>query len=131
MARTALVIDDAPEVQALVRTVLESGGYTVVAATDGPKGVALAAAHPPDVILLDLMMPGIDGYETCQRLKADPRTRALPVIFLTASPDMSLNRRAYALGAVACIPKPFRPTSLLATFAAVVPKLAESSRAAG
>ena len=109
-----LVVDDDRLLRQMVRDLLEGADFAVAEAVDGADGVTQAAALHPDLILLDLMMPNVDGYTACQRLKADPATQAIPVIFLTASADLSLNRRAYALGAVACLTKPFRREALVA-----------------
>jgi len=115
MPDRVLIIDDDPILRHMVRSILELAEYEAFEAVDGPDGLAQAARRDPDIILLDLMMPGMDGYETCRGLKADPTTTDIPVIFVTASADPTLNRRAYAAGAVACIPKPFRREALLAT----------------
>ncbi len=109
-----LVVDDDRLLRQMVRDLLEGADCVVAEAVDGADGLTQAAALHPDLILLDLMMPNVDGYTACQRLKADPVTQAIPVIFLTASADLSLNRRAYALGAVACLTKPFRREALVA-----------------
>ena len=109
-----LVVDDDRLLRQMVRDLLEGADFAVAEAVDGADGVTQAAALQPDLILLDLMMPNVDGYTACQRLKADPATQTIPVIFLTASADPSLNRRAYALGAVACLTKPFRREALVA-----------------
>jgi len=115
MPDRVLIIDDDPILRHMVRSFLELAAYEALEAGDGPDGLAQAAHRHPDIILLDLMMPGMDGYETCRGLKGNPTTAAIPVIFVTASADPTLNRRAYAAGAVACIPKPFRREALLAT----------------
>ncbi len=109
-----LVVDDDPLLRHMVRDFLELAGFAVAEAVDGPDGLAQAAARPPYLILLDLMMPGMDGYTVYRTLQAEPATRAIPVVFLTASADPSLNRQAYAAGAVACLTKPFRRDALLA-----------------
>jgi len=109
-----LVVDDDRLLRQMVRDLLEGADCAVAEAVDGADGLAQAAALQPDLILLDVMMPNVDGYTACSRLKADPATQAIPVIFLTASADPSLNRRAYALGAVACLTKPFRREALVA-----------------
>ena len=113
-AARILVVDDDRLLRQMVRDFLEVADFAVAEAVDGPDGLAQAAALQPDLILLDLMMPGMDGYTVCRQLKANPATRDLPVIFLTASPDLSLNRQAYAAGAVACLTKPFRREALVA-----------------
>ena len=109
-----LVVDDDRLLRQMVRDFLEVADFAVAEAVDGPDGLAQATTGLPDLILLDLMMPGMDGYTVCRQLKANPATRDLPVIFLTASPDLSLNRQAYAAGAVACLTKPFRREALVA-----------------
>jgi len=109
-----LVVDDDRLLRQMVRDFLEVAHFAVAEAVDGPDGLAQAAASRPDLILLDLMMPGMDGYTVCRTLQAEQATRAIPVIFLTASPDLSLNRQAFAAGAVACLTKPFRREALLA-----------------
>jgi len=77
-----LAVDDAPENLDIVRNLLASR-YTIKAAVNGPMALKIAEKQPPDLILLDIQMPGMDGYEVCRRLKADPATSAIPVIFLT------------------------------------------------
>ena len=109
-----LVVDDDRLLRQMVRDLLEAANFAVAEAVDGADGLAQAAAFHPDLILLDLMMPDLDGYAVCRSLQADPATRAIPVIFLTISADPSLNRHAYAAGAVACLTKPFRREGLLA-----------------
>jgi CheY-like chemotaxis protein len=89
-------------------------GYAVIEAADGTEGLAKAEALRPHIILLDLLMPGIDGYEVCRTLKKNPETSAIPVIIVTSSPDVTLDHLAYAAGAVACIRKPFRREALFA-----------------
>ncbi len=113
MSATILIIDDDPLMRSLIRDMLKAEGFPTLEAADGPKGVAAAQQGHPDLILLDAIMPGLDGYATCERLKADSATKGIPVIFVTITPDPALNRRAYAFGAVACIPKPFRREALL------------------
>ncbi len=102
-----------------IRTVLELALSldAEIAAELHPSGEALlqrAVAEPWDAILLDAMMPGLDGYETCARLKANPETADIPVVFLTARTQRSESERALALGAVACLAKPFDPMTLAA-----------------
>ncbi len=113
-AATVLIVDD----QALNVDVLEqelaAAGYRTVAARGGEAAIALAREAAPDLILLDVMMPGIDGYEACRRLKANEATRQIPVIFLTALKESFEKVRAFGLGAVDYVTKPFETEELLA-----------------
>ena len=118
MRKRVLVIDDDAQARALVAASLESKGSEVRGATGGVNGLTLADAEPPDAILLDLRMPGMDGYEVCRILRQGPKTGSIPVVMLTASDDPHLNREAYAAGAQACVPKPFRKDSLIAVIEA-------------
>jgi signal transduction histidine kinase len=105
--KTVLVVDDTAVEAAMVAGALKSDFKTVVA-TNGDRALVLAkGAHKPDLILLDVMMAELDGYEVCRRLKADPVTRDVPVIFLTAKTDMEDETKGFELGAVDYIHKPF------------------------
>ena len=109
-----LIVDDTPDNLALLRDLLRDA-YAVRVANSGEKALQIAAsAAPPDLILLDIMMPGLDGYEVCRRLKGDPRTRDIPVIFLTAKAEPEDERRGLELGAVDYITKPISPAIVLA-----------------
>jgi len=110
---TVLVIDDTADNLTLASGLL-GGLYTVRLASSGEKALAMAAGDPPNLILLDIMMPGMDGYEVCRRLKADPRTRDVPVIFLTAKVETVDEEQGFALGAVDYITKPISPPIVLA-----------------
>jgi len=100
-----LAIDDAPvNLKTLVAALSED--YELQIATSGEKGLSYAVAHPPDLILLDIMMPEIDGYEVCRRLKADKRTQAIPVIFITAVAEIEAETTGLDLGAVDYLTKP-------------------------
>ncbi len=115
MARARiLIVDDDHLIRQMARDLLEIAGFFVEEAVDGADGLTQAAAFHPDTILLDLMMPDQDGYAVCRALKADLTTRAIPVIFLTASADRDLAQRAKTAGATACLPKPFEMKDLLA-----------------
>ena len=104
-----LIVDDTPNnIHVLMETL--KGSHAIVAATNGESALALAVANPvPDLILLDIMMPGMDGYEVCRRLKADVRTKNIPIIFVTALAEEDDETRGFILGAVDYITKPFRP----------------------
>ncbi len=93
-----LVVDDEPQNIVVMREILKSD-YTIIAATDGMKALSLVqSATPPDLIMLDIVMPGIDGYEVLRRLRASPRTAGLPVIFVTAMDAIDDKMTGYALG---------------------------------
>jgi phosphoserine phosphatase RsbU/P len=111
---TILVVDDAPMNIALVERTLAKEGYRVLTAADGPQGRQLAAEHQPDLILLDIMMPGENGFTVIQWLKSQSRTAAIPVIFLTAQDDIAAKVTGFDLGAVDYIIKPFQPLELCA-----------------
>ncbi len=114
---TVLVVDDTPDNLSLMGGLLRDH-YHVKVANQGEKALKIAQGEqPPDLILLDIMMPGTDGYEVCRRLKANLHTRDIPVIFLTARADMEDERQGLALGAVDYITKPISPPILLARVA--------------
>ena len=127
-----LVVDDTPTNVAVVSGLLKDLFRTKVA-TNGEKALAIAtAADKPDLILLDVMMPGMDGYEVCGRLKADPNTRDIPVIFLTAKIDSLDEEKGFEVGAVDYIHKPFSGPIVLArvkTQLALQAALAEAQEA--
>jgi putative two-component system response regulator len=101
-----LIVDDTESnVDILVEALGED--YEVAVAMDGPTALELAAEHVPDCILLDIMMPGMDGYEVCRRLKADPTTAEIPVIFLSAMTEIDNKTKGFTLGAVDYVTKPF------------------------
>ncbi len=111
---TVLVIDDTPENLSLMQALLRDR-YKVKGANNGLTGLRIAQSDtPPDLIMLDIMMPGIDGYEVCRRLKADVLTRDIPVIFLTAKSEIEDETQGFALGAVDYITKPISPSVALA-----------------
>lgn len=108
-----LCVDDSPVSLNLTKRTLEVGGYEVIAAQDGPEGLAKAKSERPDAIILDIDMPGMDGFEVCKKLKEEPTTREIPVIMLTATQEKKLTEKAFALGAVSCLTKPFRGEHLV------------------
>jgi len=108
-----LIVDDTPEnIQVLMGTLKDA--YAIVAAVNGEKALKMAGADPPpDLILLDIMMPGMDGFEVCQRLKADTNTQDIPVIFLSALDDTVNKVKGFEMGAVDYISKPFQPEEVI------------------
>ncbi len=109
-----LIVDDAPDSLSLLSGILKDV-YRVKIANNGEKALRIAAGRDqPDLILLDIMMPGMDGYEVCRRLKRDPATKSIPVIFLTAKSDIAAEESGLGLGAVDYITKPVSPPVMLA-----------------
>jgi len=109
-----LVVEDDRSIQMVLELVFtRMAKCEVVLASDGTEGLAMIQKHKPDVVLLDLMLPGMDGFEVCQRSKADEATRQVPIIFLTAQPQPAAVARAMALGAAGYLVKPFDPIKII------------------
>jgi two-component system alkaline phosphatase synthesis response regulator PhoP len=117
---TVLVIDDEKDLIELVRYNLEREGFDVIASADGPSGLDIARQHKPDLIVLDLMMPGMDGLEVCRQLRSDSRTSQLPVIMLSAKAAEADRIVGLELGSDDYITKPFSPRELVARIKAVM-----------
>ncbi len=111
---TVLVVDDHPVNIRLLEKILGAAGYCTIAAENGPDGRNLAASRLPDLILLDIMMPGESGFETCEKLKIDARTAHIPVVFLSAKTDTESKVTGLNLGAVDYMTKPFDKKEVLA-----------------
>lgn len=109
-----LVVDDTPANLEVVCETLSDAGYEVITAIDGDRALKRVQSYPPDLILLDIQMPGIDGFETCKRLKADPETASIPIVFMTALSDTDSKVKGFDLGAVDYITKPFQEKEVLA-----------------
>ena len=110
-----LCADDEEDIRLILSLALGlDPAFEVEIVSSGIEAVDRAKATMPDAILLDGMMPGMDGYEACRRLKADPETTAIPIVFLTAKTQRDEVARALQLGAVACLTKPFDPLTLAA-----------------
>jgi signal transduction histidine kinase len=114
MPETILIVDDTPANLSVLVDTLSEAGYQLMVAEDGEDAVAQTARTKPDLILLDVMMPGLDGFETCERFKAQPGTRNIPVIFMTALTDTAEKVRAFTAGAVDYITKPIQHEEALA-----------------
>lgn len=112
---TILCIDDDRLVLGVCTSALEARGYRVVMATHGLAGLAAATQERPDLILLDILMPGMDGLEVCRQLRADPDLRDTPIILLTASSDPSLAEQGAAAGATLVMRKPFGTDAIVET----------------
>ena len=107
-----LVVDDEPHILKLVSFTLAARGYEMLEAADGLSALELAERKRPDLILLDVMMPVLDGYETCRRLKANEATAAIPIAMLSAKSQQAEQRVGLDAGAIAYICKPFTPKDL-------------------
>jgi len=112
MATRVLVIDDESPIRLLCRVNLEAEGMDVLEAADGPSGLEKARAEIPDVILLDVMMPGLDGWRVAEELLEDDRTESIPIVFLTARAELRDRARGIDLGGVDYVTKPFNPVEL-------------------
>jgi len=112
MSLRVLLAEDDPDIQLVARLSLRKAGFTVTAVGDGSAVLTRVAESRPDVVLLDWMMPEMDGFEACRRLKADPATADIPVIFLTAKSQESEIARGLQLGARGYITKPFDALAL-------------------
>lgn len=111
---TVLIVDDTPGNLALLSDTLSEAHYRVLVATDGQSALEQIQYIKPDIILLDVMMPGIDGFETCRQLKADTATEAIPVLFMTGLSELDHLLRGFGEGALDYIVKPIRPAEVLA-----------------
>jgi DNA-binding response OmpR family regulator len=107
-----LVIDDEAPIRLLCRVNLEAEKMEVLEAGDGPTGLEKARNEEPDVILLDVMMPGLDGWQVAEELLGDERTRSIPIVFLTARAEVRDRARGLDLGGIDYVTKPFNPTEL-------------------
>jgi len=112
-----LIVDDAPENLAMLHEALDAAGYRVLVATDGQSALDRVALLMPDLILLDAMMPGIDGFETCRRLKADPLTAHIPVVFMTGLTETGHILAGFQAGGVDYLTKPLNPPEVLVQLA--------------
>jgi CheY-like chemotaxis protein len=111
---TILIVDDIPDNLRILSTALTENGYQVRCAKNAAMALMGARNASPDLILLDIKMPDVDGYEVCQRLKADPKTCDIPVIFLSAMDDVFDKVKAFAVGGVDYITKPFQVPEAIA-----------------
>jgi two-component system, cell cycle response regulator DivK len=120
MTTHILVVEDNVDSRAILRDLLTSVGYAVLEATTGPQGVCAAVTHRPDLILMDLHLPGMDGYEATRRIKAHPALGHIPIIAVTSYALSGDDVKAFAAGCDGYVAKPFDPRTLLATLRAYV-----------
>jgi DNA-binding response OmpR family regulator len=118
--QTVLVADDDDDIRLLVAYRMEKAGYTVLQARDGQEAVSLALEHRPDLAILDVMMPRLDGYEATRQLRAREETKRMPVILLTARAQEDDVQRGFEAGADDYIRKPFSPQELRARVQAIL-----------
>jgi DNA-binding response OmpR family regulator len=123
-----LIIDDEAPIRLLCRVNLEAEGMDVVEAPDGPTGLEVVEKERPDAILLDVMMPGLDGWSVAERLLEKEDTREIPIVFLTARADLRDRARGMDLGGLDYITKPFNPVDLAALVEEVVSAVARGER---
>jgi DNA-binding response OmpR family regulator len=126
--KTVLVVDDDRPLRTLCRTSLEEAGFRVLEAADGEQALASVHDEPPDLILLDIMMPGISGWEVTSALLADRSTDHIPIIFMTARTELGDRVRAFGLGAQDYVTKPFDPHALTKTVAKTLDEIDRGER---
>ena len=127
-ALTTLVIDDEAPIRLLCRVNLEAEGMSVLEAGDGPTGLDSARSGQPDVILLDVMMPGLDGWGVAEALLEDDSTAKIPIIFLTARAEFRDRARGLDIGGVDYITKPFNPVELAPLVRSLLERLERGER---
>ena len=128
VGRRILVVDDESSVRMICRFNLVAAGMEVREAVDGSEALSTIRGEVPDLVLLDVMMPNLDGWEVARALQSDPRTRELPIVFLTARAEQTDRERAADLGAVGYVLKPFDPVALPSTLESILERLARGGR---
>ncbi len=118
------VVDDDPDMVKAIRVMLNMAGAEVLEATSGVTGYLLVKRELPDAVLLDIMMPDLDGFEVCRKLKLNSSTKDIPIVFVTARSGQEHIDRGLSLGAQGCIAKPFTPDDLINKIAQVTGKVA-------
>ena len=121
MSKRILAIEDHAENRRILRLLLASGGYEMLEAVTGEEGVAMAEKERPDLILMDIQLPGLDGYEATRRIKANPAIRHIPIIVVTSYALSGDDVKAFEAGCDAYVTKPFVPRELLAKVREYVP----------
>jgi two-component system cell cycle response regulator DivK len=121
MSKRVLVVEDHEDNRRILRDLLTSAGYEPIEAVSGEEGVALAETHRPDLILMDIQLPGLDGYEATRRIKANPALRHIPVIAVTSYALSGDEVKAKEAGCDAYVTKPFSPRALLAKIREYLP----------
>jgi two-component system cell cycle response regulator DivK len=114
MTKRILVVEDQEDNRQILRDLLANAGYEMIEAEDGQQALTQAAKHKPDLILMDIQLPLLDGYEATRRIKADPALNAIPIIVVTSYALSGDEEKAHAAGCDAYVAKPFSPRALLA-----------------
>jgi DNA-binding response OmpR family regulator len=126
--KTILIVDDEPRIAALARDYLEHAGFAVLAAVDGPSALTSVRATSPDLLVLDLGLPGLDGLDVTRQLRSDPATAGIPIVMLTARDDELDKLLGLELGADDYLTKPFSPRELVARVRAVLRRVDRATR---
>jgi len=122
MTKRILVVEDQEDNRRIMRDLLTSAGYALIEATDGEAGVRLAETERPDLILMDIQLPVLDGYEATRRIKQNPELRHIPIVVVTSYALSGDDAKAMAAGSDAYVAKPFSPRQLLATIRQFLPE---------
>ncbi len=122
MSKRILVVEDQEDNRKIVRDLVTASGYELVEATTGEEGLELAESERPDLILMDIQLPGLDGYEVTRRIKANPGLRHIPIIVVTSYALSGDDKKAFAAGCDGYVTKPFSPRLLLAKIREYLPK---------
>jgi len=123
-----LIVEDDPQTVKLIKFILEKEDYSTISAKDGEEGLQMARERKPDLIVLDLMLPGMDGYRVCEILKANPKTKEIPIIVLTALDTGADFEKALEKKADWYITKPFEPQHLLKRVSYLIEKRKEDEK---
>lgn len=121
MSKRILVVEDHEDNRRIMRDLLTSSGYEVIEAVTGVEGVSAAETHHPDLIVMDIQLPGIDGYEATRRIKANPNLKKVPIIVVTSYALSGDDVKAFEAGCDAYVAKPFSPRELLAKIREYIP----------
>ena len=121
MSKKILVVEDQEDNRRILRDLLNSAGYEIAEAVTGTEGVSMAGSERPDLILMDIQLPGIDGYEATRRIKADPELREIPLVVVTSYALSGDDAKAFAAGCDGYVTKPFSPRKLLAKVRELLP----------
>jgi two-component system cell cycle response regulator DivK len=121
MTKRILVVEDQEDNRQILRDLLGNAGFELIEAEDGEKAIALAGEHKPDLILMDIQLPLLDGYEATRRIKGDPALKSIPIIVITSYALSGDEEKAKAAGCDAYVAKPYSPRQLMATIRTYLP----------